>query len=890
MSILFVLPINLFVGEVSAVSEALVDKTKSGEIPKSLLPQLVETLGGANSEYHILEQSSIYTSTTPGHGIVTTFHKDQVKFERGENIIGMRLVSTQENITPIKVSDNKIEYQRGNITEWYVNSPYGMEQGFTLNKKPQEAENEVSISIGLDLSDGVKAVDRESGKSIKFVDSNNNHILNYSGLYAFDSSGKELPSSLSLKGNDIIQIEVDDRGAQYPITIDPFVQSQRVTAADPTSGAGDDFAWSVSIDGDRAIVGIPAWDGSASGQGAVIIYERNGSGVWVATPTLFSPVTGSNNDFGMAVSISGDWALIGEPDADQSFTNDGAAHFFQRVSGVWIHRATVSHVFNDLAESFGFSVSISGDRAIVGDPLYGSGGVNNPGAVFVYHRSGSNWNASPSNPILPGDSDRNDVFGTSVSISGDWFIAGAPGDSMGAGFSTVVHGSVYFFQRTGITTWSERQKVIGETDSDFGESVAIDGTIAIVGAPGDTVIGGSSIDAGSVYIFERSGTDWTIGSANPDVTTTETRIAASDPNATDRFGTSVSIFGDMVVIGSTGQDIGEPAQPGTISNSGSAYIYQRTAPGVWGNEQELFASDPSTSAIFGQSVSISGDTILVGSPQADDVAAEQGAGYFFDLSAMLTIEKETNPDGGTDFDFSGTGFSATCGLNGSFTLDDNDSAGTSFIDCDVLPGSYTVQETNPNGHVISDINCVGTSDFIETPNSVTVNLISDDQVVCTFTNSIQHTLTVTKSGSGTGTVTTNPSGIDCGNNCSADFNEGAIVTMVPVAAAGSVFVEFTGAGCTSGAVTINTDTTCDAVFDTSQVAQFSLNIAKNGTGEGTVTSTPAGINCGSTCTASFNEDTVVTLSPLPSIGSEFAGWSGNADCSDGIVTMSAART
>ncbi|MGB2691825.1 MAG: hypothetical protein WBC96_04965, partial [Thermodesulfobacteriota bacterium] len=874
MFLLFGLSFNS-VSEQFASSQVAINSPQSSEIPQSLLPQIVQTLGSANSQYHISEDKGSYTSRTPGHGIVTTFNKTQVIFERGENTVGMHLISKSSNIKPKKVSDNRIEYQRGNITEWYVNSPYGVEQGFTLKSKPNLNEDKVTLTVGLDLNEDVKALDRETGKSIQFIDSNDNNILNYSGLYAFDSTGKELPSHLRLKDN-IIEISVDDRNAQYPITIDPFIQAQRVTAADPTSGASDDFAWSVSIDGDRAIVGIPGWDGAAgSGQGAVIIYERNGSGVWVATPTLFSPDPGSSDDFGTAVSISGDWALIGEPDADPpSFTNDGAAHFFLRgVGGTWTPQQTFSHTGNNLAESFGFSVSILGDRAVVGDPLFGSGATNNQGAIFVYERTGGTWSAVGANPILPGDSARNDEFGASVSISGDWVIAGAPGDSSGAGFSTVTHGSVYFFQRVA-GTWTEIQKVIGVADSEFGAAVAIDGTIAIAGAQGETVTGGSSINAGAVYIFERSGTDWTIGSAMPDVTTTETRIIASDQASGDRFGISVSIFGDMIVVGATGQDL-------SISGDGSAYVYQRSAPGVWGNEQQIFASDPSLSAIFGQSVSISGDTILVGSPQADEgtspdpVVNEQGAGYFFGVGAMLTIEKESNPDGASGFGFTGTGFLSTCGLDGSFTLDDNNSGGTSFIDCDVLPGSYTVQETDPNGHTLTDINCAGTTDFTETADSVTVNLVEDDMVVCTFTNTITRTLSVTVIGSGI--VTSSPAGIDCGSDCTEDYVTGTSVTLTPTPNSGFMFDRWNLTGdCSDGSVTMTGNRNCTARF----VAIPMRTLTVTSSAGGTVTSSPAGIDCGSDCTEDYEQGTVVALTPTPDTGFVFDSWSGDADCTD----------
>lgn len=163
----------------------------------------------------------------------------------------------------------------------------------------------------------------------------------------------------------------------------------------------------------------------------------------------------------------------------------------------------------------------------------------------------------------------------------------------------------------------------------------------------------------------------------------------------------------------------------------------------------------------------------------------------------------------------------------------------------------------------------------------------DDDRTCTATFDLKPTLTIVKAGAGTGTVTTNPAGIDCGATCDAMFNPGESIVMTGNADPDSFFVGFTGAGCTTGTVTLNSDTTCTAVFDL--IPQFNLTITKNGTGAGTVTTSPAGINCGGTCTAAFDENTIVALNVLPNVGSVFAGWSGNLDCSDGMVTMSGAR-
>jgi hypothetical protein len=156
----------------------------------------------------------------------------------------------------------------------------------------------------------------------------------------------------------------------------------------------------------------------------------------------------------------------------------------------------------------------------------------------------------------------------------------------------------------------------------------------------------------------------------------------------------------------------------------------------------------------------------------------------------------------------------------------------------------------------------------------------------------QYTLTVaivksvTSAGTGNGTVTSSPAGINCGTTCSAPFKSGTSVSLTATPAAGSTFAGWSGTGCSTGVVTMDMAKTCTATF-TSQAAQtYLLSVTKSGSGSGTVTSSPAGINCGTTCSASFKSGTSVSLTARPAAGSTFAGWTGNG-CTGGKVTMSA---
>jgi hypothetical protein len=158
-------------------------------------------------------------------------------------------------------------------------------------------------------------------------------------------------------------------------------------------------------------------------------------------------------------------------------------------------------------------------------------------------------------------------------------------------------------------------------------------------------------------------------------------------------------------------------------------------------------------------------------------------------------------------------------------------------------------------------------------NSTVISPYSNE--VCATTASSQtFSLTTTKAGTGSGTVTSSPGGISCGATCTASYNSGQVVTLTATPASGSTFAGWSGnADCSDGSVTMNSSMSCTATFNAQQ-QQFTLSVSKAGTGSGTVTSSPTGINCGAICAAGYNSGQVVILTATASGGSNFAGWNG----------------
>src|SRR5712691_5077706 len=162
----------------------------------------------------------------------------------------------------------------------------------------------------------------------------------------------------------------------------------------------------------------------------------------------------------------------------------------------------------------------------------------------------------------------------------------------------------------------------------------------------------------------------------------------------------------------------------------------------------------------------------------------------------------------------------------------------------------------------------------------------------TFTIGSTVALAVVRAGTGSGTVTSTPAGITCGTSCSATFPGGTAVTLTATPATGSTFSGWSGGGCSgTGActVTLSAATTVTATF---ALQTFTLTVSKAGTGSGTVTSSPAGITCGTTCSAGYANGTAVTLTATPATGSTFSGWSGGGCAGTGActLTLSAATT
>ena len=227
---------------------------------------------------------------------------------------------------------------------------------------------------------------------------------------------------------------------------------------------------------------------------------------------------------------------------------------------------------------------------------------------------------------------------------------------------------------------------------------------------------------------------------------------------------------------------------------------------------------------------------------------------------------------------SGTVTSSPSGISCGSTCNANFSSGTSV--------TLTAAATSGSTFGGWGGSCSGTA------TTCTVSMSAARSVSATFnSNTATFALTVSKTGTGSGTVTSNTGGINCGSTCSANIASGASVTLTASAASGSSFAGWSGAcsGTSTCTVTMSAARAVTATFNTAST--FALGVTRAGTGSGTVTSSPSGINCGSTCTANYASGTSVTLSQSAASGSTFAGWSGSCTGTGScVLSMTAARS
>jgi hypothetical protein len=390
-----------------------------------------------------------------------------------------------------------------------------------------------------------------------------------------------------------------------------WTQKQKILPSD--GEYANTFGWAVALSGNTALIGAPYDNDSGALSGSAYVFIRTGT-TWTQQAKLLASDGAAGDWFGWTVALDNDTALIAAPQDDDNGVDSGSAYVFIRTGTTWTQQAKLLASDGAAGDLFSeYAVAVKGDTALIGAQGDNDNG-NYSGSAYVFTRAGTVW--TQQQKLLPSDGAAGDWFGWSVALWGNTALIGARGDDDNG----VDSGSAYVFIRTG-TTWTQQAKLLagdGTTGDNFGESASLVGNNALIGAFFDD---NSGAYAGSAYVFIRTGTTWT----------QQAKLLATDGAPGDVFGIHVSLTGDNALIGAYGNsDNG--------SNSGSAYIFTRTGT-TWTQKQKLLASDGTAGDLFGYSVSLDGNTALIGAPQDDDNGIDSGSAYIFtktDLTFNIT--------------------------------------------------------------------------------------------------------------------------------------------------------------------------------------------------------------------------------------------------------------
>ena len=358
---------------------------------------------------------------------------------------------------------------------------------------------------------------------------------------------------------------------------------------------GDELGYSVAIDGDTAVVGVPGDSPTLSNSGTAFVFVSS-QGTWQLQQILSASDASVGDKFGTSVSISGDTIVVGADDSGQpgSTAKGGAAYVFARAGATWNQQQKLVASDAATADEFGVSAAISGGTIVIGAFLDDVSSTTDCGSAYVFVRSGSTW--AQQQKLTASDRAAGDRFGVSVGIDGDSVVVGAYLDDTGTFTNS---GSAYVFIRSG-TAWSQQQKLTAAdatSNYDFGISVAIRNDTVVVGAELE--------DTGAAYVYTRTGTSWAL----------QQKLIASDEGSGDAFGASVSISDDTVVVGT---------KVNSNVDVGAAYVFVRNGTS-WTQQQKIASSEPGSDDQFGSAVAVSGDTAIIGAP-LDDTAFGPDAG------------------------------------------------------------------------------------------------------------------------------------------------------------------------------------------------------------------------------------------------------------------------
>jgi len=612
-----------------SAGSAVLAQQSSGGLAETALGPVSAALGAANPAYSVhAGPRGLIARSSPQH-LHATFTRMGLSVRSGGLAFGMRLraVETAGRTRPVgevtpAASANRVWFSRAGVTEWYANGPLGLEQGFTLSAPARDsARASAAVSLVMAISHNARPELQADGRALTLHGPGGSSIR-YGGLQVSDAGGRVLSGRLQLRGAEL-RVQIDARGARYPLRVDPLVQQGRKIPGQ-MPGVHELFGYSVALSGDG---------------GTALIGARHGNGAWVfvregvgwklqaalittveeaeVTPACEAEPVEAECGFGRAVALSsdGNTALIGAAAADE---HRGAAWVFTRTGSTWAQQGEKLTAAAESARGhFGTAVALSGDgsTAVIG----GSADSSHRGSAWVFARSGSEWGETVK--LVGTGTGEASYFGRSVAISrdGSTVMVGGPGQNHSAG-------AVWAYALSE-GTWVPRGLPLsgaGESgEGRFGFSVALsdDGSTALVGGRADE--GG----AGAAWVFARQ-----IGSG---YVAQGGKLTGGQEEGPGQLGYSAALSAN----GSTAL-VGGPRDGESV---GAAWVYTRTGS-VWSQQgSKRTGADTSGKAWFGASTALAADGLTAVIGGFHDNGGVGAAWVFQDTSGPPVEEEEKEP-------------------------------------------------------------------------------------------------------------------------------------------------------------------------------------------------------------------------------------------------------
>lgn len=388
-------------------------------LPAPAQAAVARVLGRDQRRFQASAANGRVTVANDAQGLSARFDRSGVEVRSGSTLLRMSLrklgYGTRLRPVPAAVPHadaNRVSYRHGTLTQWYLNGPLGLEQGFTVRQPPARFPGPLTLEFRL----AGAAASLESRTGLRFAGSS----LRYRGLFATDARGRRLRAWLELQRPRLL-VRVADAGARYPLTIDPFIQQAKLISA---GAAGDLFGVAVAASGDTIVVGAYQ---VGQQHGAAYVFEKQGSD-WasaVQAAKLTASDSAARSVFGWSVAVDGDTVVVGAPFSNVAgISQQGAAYVFAKPPTGWAsgtETAKLTASDGAIADALGTSVGVSGATIVAGADGADFGSNQNQGAAYVFVEPVGGWAGSltESAKLSASDGVQFQNLAERVAISGD---------------------------------------------------------------------------------------------------------------------------------------------------------------------------------------------------------------------------------------------------------------------------------------------------------------------------------------------------------------------------------------------------------------------------------------------------------------------------------------